>query len=60
LVKWSGISVATTGLTTLNALADAEGVEPISLGGVIRHISEGTVGPLAEEALAGFTRTRCS
>jgi DeoR/GlpR family transcriptional regulator of sugar metabolism len=55
LVKWYGISVATTGLTTLNALADAEGVELISLGGVMRHISQGTVGPLTEEALARFT-----
>jgi DeoR/GlpR family transcriptional regulator of sugar metabolism len=55
LAQWSGISVASTGLTTLNALADAEGVELISLGGVVRHISQGTVGPLAEEALARFT-----
>lgn len=55
LVKWCGISVATTGLTTLNALADAEGVELISLGGVMRHISQGTVGPIAEAALARFT-----
>jgi DeoR/GlpR family transcriptional regulator of sugar metabolism len=40
---------------TLNALADTEGVELIALGGEMRHISQGTVGPLAEEALARFT-----
>ncbi|GAB2964776.1 DeoR/GlpR family DNA-binding transcription regulator [Amycolatopsis acidiphila] len=55
LAGWTGISVATTGLTTLNALADAEGVELIALGGVVRHISQGTVGPLTELALTRLT-----
>jgi DeoR/GlpR family transcriptional regulator of sugar metabolism len=51
LAGWRGICVASTGLTTLNELADAEGVELIALGGAVRHISHGTVGPLAELAL---------
>lgn len=51
----SGLTVATTGLTTLNALADAEGVDLIALGGVVRHISHGMVGPITELALAGLT-----
>jgi DeoR/GlpR family transcriptional regulator of sugar metabolism len=55
LARWTGISVASTGLTTVNALADAEGVELIALGGVVRHISQGMVGPLAEAALAVLT-----
>lgn len=55
LTGWTGISVASTGLTTLNALADAEGVELIALGGVVRHISHGTVGPLAELMLTRLT-----
>lgn len=55
LAGWSGITVATTGLTTLNALADAEGVELIALGGAVRHISHGMVGPLTEAALDRLT-----
>lgn len=55
LTGWTGISVASTGLTTLNALADAQGIELIALGGVVRHISQGTVGPLAELALTRLT-----
>jgi DeoR/GlpR family transcriptional regulator of sugar metabolism len=51
----SGITVATTGLTALNALADAAGVELIALGGAVRHVSLGMIGPLAERALAGMT-----
>lgn len=55
LTRWHGITVASLGLTTLNALADADGVELIALGGMVRHISQGTVGPLAEAALARIT-----
>jgi DeoR/GlpR family transcriptional regulator of sugar metabolism len=55
LSGWRGITVASTGLTTLNALSDAEGIELIALGGVVRHISHGTVGPLAELALSRLT-----
>jgi DeoR/GlpR family transcriptional regulator of sugar metabolism len=52
---WSGITVASAGLTTINALADSAGVELIALGGTVRHISQGMVGPLAEAALATLT-----
>ncbi|GAA5162698.1 MULTISPECIES: DeoR/GlpR family DNA-binding transcription regulator [Amycolatopsis] len=55
LTSWQGITVASTGLTTLNALADAEGVELIALGGVVRHISQSTVGPLTELVLDVLT-----
>lgn len=55
LAARTGITVATTGLTTLNALADAEGVDLIALGGVVRHISHGMVGPIAELALSRLT-----
>jgi DeoR/GlpR family transcriptional regulator of sugar metabolism len=55
LSGWSGITVASTGLTTINALADSDGVELISLGGTVRHISQGMVGPLTEAALSGLT-----
>lgn len=49
------ITVATTGLTTLKELADTEGVELIALGGVVRHISHGMVGPIAEQTLSRLT-----
>jgi DeoR/GlpR family transcriptional regulator of sugar metabolism len=55
LAGWSDITVASTGLTTINALADSEGVELVALGGTVRHISQGMVGPLAEAALANLT-----
>lgn len=55
LSSWSDIGVVTNSLTTLHALADADGVELISLGGKVRHISQGMVGPLAEAALSGLT-----
>ncbi|MFI5609222.1 DeoR/GlpR family DNA-binding transcription regulator [Amycolatopsis sp. NPDC051903] len=55
LTTWSGISVATTGLTTLTTLADAGGVDLVALGGAVRHISHGMVGPLTEAALAQLT-----
>jgi DeoR/GlpR family transcriptional regulator of sugar metabolism len=55
LAGWQGISVASTGLTTLNALAGAAGVELISLGGAVRPISHGMVGPITESVLATLT-----
>ncbi|UZJ26869.1 DeoR/GlpR family DNA-binding transcription regulator (plasmid) [Rhodococcus antarcticus] len=45
------LMVATVGLTTLEALADAEAVHVECLGGTLRHLSQGFVGPLAEAAL---------
>ncbi|WP_395110677.1 DeoR/GlpR family DNA-binding transcription regulator [Actinomadura sp. SCN-SB] len=55
LASWSGITVVTNGLTTLDALADSEGVELVSLGGAVRHVSLGMIGPIAEGALRGIT-----
>jgi DeoR/GlpR family transcriptional regulator of sugar metabolism len=49
------LTVATNGLTAVNALADAEGVRLMVLGGLVRHISLGMVGPAAESMLAGIT-----
>lgn len=45
------LTVVTTGLTALDVLADADDVEVVSLGGTLRHVSQGFVGPLAEAAL---------
>jgi DeoR/GlpR family transcriptional regulator of sugar metabolism len=53
-----GLTVITNGLTTLTELADAEGVNVICLGGDLRHISQGFVGPLAELCLARLTADR--
>lgn len=55
LADRTDLTVATNGLTTLNALADAEGIRLIALGGTLRHVSQGMVGPMAEAALAGLT-----
>lgn len=53
-----GLTVVTNGLTTITELADAEGVNVICLGGDLRHISQGFVGPLAEFCLARLTADR--
>ncbi|WP_330246070.1 DeoR/GlpR family DNA-binding transcription regulator [Streptomyces sp. NBC_00562] len=45
------LTIATTGLTALHALADAEGVHVECLGGTLRPLSQGFVGPLTEAAL---------
>ncbi len=55
LAAWTGITVVTSGLTSLNALADSEGVELIVLGGAVRHVSLGLIGPIAERTLRGLT-----
>ena len=49
------VTVATNGLTSLQVLADSPDVELIALGGALRHISQGMIGPLAESALSGMT-----
>jgi DeoR/GlpR family transcriptional regulator of sugar metabolism len=54
----SGLTVITNGVTTLTELADAEGVHVISLGGDLRNISQGFVGPLTELALTRLTADR--
>ncbi|WP_326795374.1 DeoR/GlpR family DNA-binding transcription regulator [Streptomyces sp. NBC_01808] len=52
------LTVATTGLTALNELTDAEGVRLRCLGGDLRPLSQGFVGPLAEAALERLTFDR--
>jgi DeoR/GlpR family transcriptional regulator of sugar metabolism len=46
------LTVATNGLTSIEMLADSAEVELIVLGGALRHISQGMIGPMAESALA--------
>ncbi|MEU9790082.1 DeoR/GlpR family DNA-binding transcription regulator [Streptomyces sparsogenes] len=52
------LTVATTGLTALQELADAEGVRVECLGGTLRPLSQSFVGPLAEAALERMTFDR--
>lgn len=55
LAGWSGITVASTGLTAVKALADCDDIELICLGGTVRHVSHGMIGPLAEAAMSYLT-----
>ncbi|NUP74181.1 MAG: DeoR/GlpR transcriptional regulator, partial [Sinomonas sp.] len=55
LVRRADITVVTNGMTTARILEHAEGVGLVLLGGSLRHISSGTVGPLAEAALHTVT-----
>lgn len=45
------LTVIAAGLTALEALADADSVRVECLGGTLRHLSQGFVGPLAEASL---------
>jgi DeoR/GlpR family transcriptional regulator of sugar metabolism len=54
----SALTVVTTGLTVLNELADVDAVHVECLGGTLRHLSQGFVGPLAEAALEKMTFDR--
>ncbi|GAA2179033.1 DeoR/GlpR family DNA-binding transcription regulator [Brooklawnia cerclae] len=49
------LTVATTGLTPLAAISGVEGIEVICLGGQLREMSQGFVGPLTEAALETMT-----
>jgi len=51
----TNLTVITNGITSITELADAEGVEVVALGGALRHISHGFVGPLAELTLSRLT-----
>jgi DeoR/GlpR family transcriptional regulator of sugar metabolism len=53
-----GLTAVTVGLTALQELADAEAVTVHCLGGTLRPLSEGFVGPLAEAALERVTFDR--
>lgn len=52
------VTVATTGLTALQELADVETVHVECLGGTLRPLSQGFVGPLTEAALERLTFDR--
>lgn len=52
------LTVVTNGLTAVNMLADADGVTVFVLGGQLRHISQGVIGPFADVMLRHFTATR--
>jgi len=53
-----GLRVVTNGLTAIQALAGAPGVELIALGGVLRQISLGFVGPHAERTMRRISAAR--
>lgn len=55
---WQNLRVVTNGLTTIQALAGAPGVELIALGGALRHISLGFVGPHAERTMRRISAAR--
>jgi len=55
LSSYDEVTVVTNGLTTMHELEDAAGVELVVLGGSVRHVSLGMVGPLAEASLTGIT-----
>jgi DeoR/GlpR family transcriptional regulator of sugar metabolism len=44
----AGLTVITNGLTSIMELADADDLEVIVLGGSLRHISHGLVGPITD------------
>jgi DeoR/GlpR family transcriptional regulator of sugar metabolism len=46
------LTVVTAGLSTVAALAEADGVDVIALGGRLRTMSQAFVGPLAESAIS--------
>lgn len=52
------LTVATTGLTVLQELADAESVHVECLGGTLRPLSQSFIGPLTEAALERMTFDR--
>jgi DeoR/GlpR family transcriptional regulator of sugar metabolism len=53
-----GLTVATTSLGVLQELSRVESIHVECLGGTLRHVSEGFVGPLAEAALERMTFDR--
>jgi DeoR/GlpR family transcriptional regulator of sugar metabolism len=54
----SGITVVTSGLTAILELANADDIELVVLGGKLRHVSQGLVGPLTELSLSRLTANR--
>ncbi|WP_432563782.1 DeoR/GlpR family DNA-binding transcription regulator [Kineococcus sp. SYSU DK003] len=54
----TSLTAVTVGLTALEALAEADDVEVISLGGELRHVSQGFIGPFTEANLERVTADR--
>lgn len=54
----SGITVVTNGLTVISELTLSEGIEVMVLGGRLRKLSQGLVGPLADQTLGSLTFDR--
>jgi DeoR/GlpR family transcriptional regulator of sugar metabolism len=55
LAARGGLTVATSGLTSIDILAGVPGIELIVLGGTVHQLSLGMVGPLAEAAVSRLT-----
>lgn len=55
LAARGGLTVATPGLTSIGVLAGVPGIELIVLGGTVRQLSLGMVGPLTEAAVSRLT-----
>lgn len=49
------LTVVTAGLTPFFEIGDVDGIERVLLGGSLREVSQGFVGPLTEEALERWT-----
>lgn len=58
LLAAKDVVVATTGLNALNELANASGIRVLALGGWLRPLSQGFVGPLTEASLERMTFDR--
>jgi DeoR/GlpR family transcriptional regulator of sugar metabolism len=58
LCDTADLTVITAGLTALESLADADDVRVECIGGTLRHLSQGFVGPLAEATLQRLTFDR--
>ena len=58
LLEIESLTVVTAGLTALAALAEADEVRVECLGGTLRHLSQGFVGPLAEANLTRLSFDR--
>jgi DeoR/GlpR family transcriptional regulator of sugar metabolism len=51
------VTVVTNGITSLRALLPSQHIQTLFVGGLIRHLSQGTVGPFAEQMVGSLTAT---
>lgn len=54
----TGLTVVTNGLTAMAELSASDRIEVVVLGGSLRHVSQGLVGPLTDLALERLTADR--